>query len=108
MLKEEDAAEVVDFVAKGACQKVFAANLKRFAFHVLRFHRDKLRAHDVTPESRNGEAALFFANFALSVSDFRVRKDNFRLRIFAPGYIYHREAHAFTDLRRGQPHALCG
>ena len=69
MLYEEDAVEVVDFVAEGARQKILSANFKSLALDVLRFHGDKLGANDVAAKAGDGKAAFFFPNFALGVGD---------------------------------------
>src|SRR6476661_7319591 len=46
MLDEEDTVEVIDLMAEGAGQQIFAANFEGFAFGVLGLHGDKLRAQD--------------------------------------------------------------
>ena len=53
MLQKKNAVEMIDFMAKGPGQKIFAANFKGFALRILSFDGDKLRAHDVTAESGN-------------------------------------------------------
>ena len=51
MLDEKDAIEVVDFVAEGAGEQVFAADLEGFALGVLRAHGDELRAQNVAAKA---------------------------------------------------------
>src|SRR5580692_925935 len=72
MLDEEDAVEVVNFVAEGASEKILAANFEGLAFGILRFYRDELRANDVTAEAGNREAALFLADFAFGMDNFGI------------------------------------
>src|SRR6266436_5872587 len=63
MLEKEDAVEVIDLMAEGARQEIFAANFVGFAFGVLGLHGDKLRTDDVAAEAGNREAALFIPGF---------------------------------------------
>jgi len=44
MLDEEDAVQVIDFVAEGASQEIFAADFERIRLWRLRFYSDKLGA----------------------------------------------------------------
>src|SRR6266566_5009806 len=108
LLKQEDAIEVIDFMAEGARQEVFAANFKRLAFDVLCFHSDELRTHDVAAKAGNREAALFLADFAFGVGDFGVGQNDFGFGIFPAGHVHHRETYAFANLWGGQANALRG
>src|ERR1700730_6407088 len=56
VLEKKDSIEVIDFMAKGACQKVFAANFKELALGVLCFDGHKLRPQHISAEARNGQA----------------------------------------------------
>ncbi len=76
MLEEEDAVEVIDFVAEGAGEEIFAADFERFTFGVLGFDRDELRADDVAAEAGDGEAAFFFAFFSFEVDDLGIDHDD--------------------------------
>ena len=87
MLDEENAVEVIDFMAEGAGQEVFSTDFKGFALGVLRFDGYKLWAEDVPAETGDGEAAFFFALFAFRVNNFRVGENDFSFRIFPAGYI---------------------
>src|SRR6266850_4948030 len=106
MLDEEDAVEVIDFVAEGASQEIFAADFKGFSFGVLRFYSDKLGAQDVAAETWDGEAAFFFALFAFSVNDLWICEYDFCFGIFSAGYIDHGQAQVQADLRGGESDAL--
>src|SRR5467141_2290860 len=94
MLEKEDAVEVIDLMAEGARQEIFAANFVVLAFGVLGFHGDKLRADDVTAEAGNGEAALFLADFSLGVNDFGIGQDDLGFGIFSAGDVDHGETKA--------------
>src|SRR5260370_6783797 len=106
MLDEKNAVEVVDFVAEGAGQKIFAANLERFALGILRFYRDELRADDVAAKAGNGEAALFFALFAFGAYDFGVGEDDLGFGVFSAGDVNDGDANGKADLWRGEADAL--
>src|SRR5579862_2418356 len=108
MLQEKDAVEVVDFVAEGASQKIFAANLEGFALGVQRFYGDKLRPHNVTAEAGDREAAFFFADFAFGVGNFWIYENDFGFRIFPASDVNDGEANAFADLRRSEANSLRG
>src|SRR5690242_16336230 len=99
MLQEEDAVEVVDLVAEGAGEKIFAANFKGFALGVLRAYGHELRADDVAAKAWNGEATLFLADFALRVNDFRIDEHNLGFGIFSGGDVHHGETQAQSNLR---------
>src|SRR5215831_19520529 len=106
MLQEQNAIEVVDFVAERAREEVLTANFERFTLHVLCLDGDKLRPHNVPAESGNGETTFFFAHFTFGMSYLGVRKNNFPFRIFSAGHVDYRKAHALSDLRSSQPYAL--
>src|SRR6266849_6493183 len=108
MLDEENAVEVVDFMAEGAGEEVFATDFKKFALGVLRLDSDKLRAQDVATEAGNRKATFFFALFTFGMDDFRVGQNDFRFGIFPAGYVDHGDAQIKTDLRRSQADALRG
>src|ERR1700691_2200760 len=57
VLNKENAVQVIDLVAERPRQQILAANLKRLAFEVLRFHGDKLWPHHIAAKPRNGQAA---------------------------------------------------
>src|SRR4029077_16271937 len=61
MLQEEDAVEVVNFMAEGAGQKIFAANLKRLALEILRLYGDEMGADDVATKTGDRQTAFFLA-----------------------------------------------
>ena len=69
MLQKENSIEMVYFMTERAREHVFAANLKRLAFGVLRLNRNELRSHHVSAEAGNRKAALFLTNFTFSVRD---------------------------------------
>ena len=94
MLEKEHAVEVIDLMAEGAGEEIFAANFVGFTFGVLGFHGDKLRTDDVAAETGNGKAALFFANFSLGVNDFGICEHNLGLGIFSAGDVDYGEAKA--------------
>src|SRR6266404_4754068 len=106
MLDEEDAVEVIDFMAEGASQEIFAADFESFAFGVLRFYSDKLGAQDVAAETWNGEAAFLFALFAFSVNDLGIGEYDFCFGIFSTGYIDHGQAQVQADLRGSESDPL--
>src|SRR4029077_11207272 len=97
VLDEENAVEMVDFMAERAGEEVLAADFKGFTLGVLRFDRDELRAQDVAAEAWNGEAAFFFALFPFGMDDFRVGQNDFRFRIFPAGYVDHGDAQIHAD-----------
>src|SRR5882724_307392 len=106
MLEKKNAVEMIDLMAEGAGEKIFAANFVGFAFGVLGFYGDKLRTDDVAAEAGNREAALFFADFSLGVNDFGIGQDDLGFGIFSAGDVDHGEAKTQADLRRGEAHAL--
>src|SRR5712675_3051463 len=106
MLDEEDAVQVIDFVAEGASQEIFAADFEGFSFGVLRSYGDKLRAQDVAAETWDGEAAFFFALFAFGVNDFGIGEHDFCFGIFSSGYVDHGETQVQADLRGSESDAL--
>src|SRR5262245_21883387 len=63
MLQEEDAVEMVNFVAESPGEEIFAPNFERLALQVLRSHGHKMWADDVAAEPRDREAAFLFAFF---------------------------------------------
>src|SRR5260370_34053868 len=67
MLDEKNAVEVIDFVAEGAGKEVFAADLERLAFGVLRFYGDELGPGDVAAKAGDWDAAFFLALFTFGV-----------------------------------------
>src|SRR5579863_9156031 len=83
MSDEENAVEVIDFVAKGARKETLAAHFKFFTRRIVSMHSDILRARHVAAETRHRKAAFLFALFALGVNDLRIRANDFRLGIFA-------------------------
>src|SRR5271170_5227341 len=103
---EEDAVEVIDFVAKRARQHSFAAHFEFFAGGVMRAYGHILRPRNVRAKTRHGEASFFFALLAFGVNDFRVRADEFGLRIFAVAHVDYGDAQAQADLRRCQAHTV--
>src|SRR5216684_4189978 len=92
MLEKENAVEVIDLMAEGAGEKIFAANFVGLAFGVLSLHGDKLRADDVAAKAGNREASLFFADFSLGVNDFGIGEDNLGFGIFSASDVNHGEA----------------
>src|SRR5260370_9155946 len=106
MLDEKNAVEVVDFVAEGAGQKIFAANLERFALGILRFYGDELRADDVAAKAGNGEAAFFFALFAFGVNDLGIGEHDLGFGVFSAGDVNDGEPTGKADLRCGEAYAL--
>src|ERR1700687_5465785 len=108
MLDEENAVEMIDFMAEGAGEEVFAADFKGFALGVLRPDSYKLRAQDVAAEAGNGEAAFFFALFTFGVNNFGVGKNDFSFGIFPAGYVDHGYAQVQADLGRSESDALRG
>src|SRR5271156_4178736 len=78
---EEDAVEVIDFVAKCARKQAFAAHFEFFSRSVMRAYGHILRPRNVCAKPRHGEASFLFALFAFGVNDFRIRADEFGLRI---------------------------
>src|SRR5258708_22426678 len=108
MLDKENGVEVIDFMAEGAGQEVFAADFKGLALGVLRFDGHKLRAQDVAAETGNGEAAFFFALLAFSVNNFWVGENDFSFWIFPAGYVDDGHAQMQTDLGGSKSDALRG
>src|ERR1700682_1602508 len=108
MLDEENAVEMIDFVAEGAGEEVFAADFKGFALGVLRSYGDELRTQDVAAEAGNGEAAFFFALFPFRVNNFWVGKNDFSFWIFSAGYVDHGHTQIQADLGRSESDALRG
>src|SRR5579859_1527583 len=108
MLDEENAVEVVDFMAEGAGEQIFAADLEGLALGVLRFYGDELRSNDVATKPGNREAAFFLAFFTFSVNDFGIGENDFRLGIFSAGDIDDSHAQGHADLRGSQADALSG
>src|SRR5258708_11353065 len=106
MLDEKNAVEVVDFVAEGAGKQVFAANLERFAFGILRFYGDELRRDDVAAKAGYGEAAFFFALFAFGVNDLGIGEDDLGFGVFSAGDVNDGDANGKADLRCGEADAL--
>src|ERR1700756_3833162 len=99
MLDEENAVEMIDLVAEGPGQQVFAADLEGFALGVLRAHSDELRAQYVAAKAGNGEAAFLFALFAFGVNYFGIGEDDFRFRILSTRDIDHGHTEGEADLR---------
>src|ERR1700691_5411543 len=58
-LNKENAVQVIDLVAERPRQQILAANLKRLAFGVLRFHGDELSRHLIAAKPSCGEASVF-------------------------------------------------
>src|SRR5260370_26597749 len=108
MLDEKNAVEVIDFVAEGAGQKIFAANLERFALGILRFYRDELRPDDVAAKAGNGEAAFFFALFAFSMNDFGLPEDDLGFRGVFTRYFSDADSKGKADFPCGPADALRG
>src|SRR5216684_6183135 len=108
MLDEKNAVEVIDFVAEGAGQKVFAADLERFALGILRFYRDELRPDDVAAKAGYGEAAFFFALFTFGVNDLGIGEDDLGFGVFSAGDVNDVDAKGKADLRRGEADTLRG
>src|SRR5712692_10551607 len=108
MLDEKNAVEVIDFVAEGTSKQVFAADLERLAFGVLRLYGDELRPDDVAAKAGNGEAAFFFALFTFGVNDFGIGKDDLGFGIFPAGDVNDGDANGEADLRSGEADALRG
>src|SRR5690242_10635896 len=98
MLQEEDAVEVVDFMAEGTGKEILAANFENLAFGILSFDGHKLRADDIAAESGNGEATFLFAIFAFGMNDFGIGENNLGLGVFPAGDVDHGEAHALSNL----------
>src|SRR5437868_9317952 len=108
MLQKQDAIEVIDFVAEGAREQIFAANFKRFTGQILRADGDELRANDIAAKTGNREAAFFLALFAFAVNNVRVYQDDFGFGIFSGSDVDDCDANAYADLRRSQADALRG
>src|ERR1700679_2033423 len=105
---EEDAVEVIDFVAEGAREQAFAAAFELGARRVLRADSDILRTFDVATKTWEREAAFFFALLAFGVNNFGIGEDHLRLRNCSIGDINHCETQAHANLRCCQPHAVRG
>src|SRR6266404_7587317 len=103
MLDEENAVEMIDLVAEGAGQEVFAADFEGFTLGVLRSYCDELRSQNVAAKTWNGETAFLFTLFAFGVNDFRVGEDDFCFGIFSARDVDHGDAEREADLRRGEP-----
>src|SRR6266446_3897129 len=100
MLDEENAVEVIDFMAERAGQEVFAADFEGFALGVLGLDGNKLRAQDVAPKAGNREAAFFLALFAFGMNDFRIGENDFSFWISPCGDVDHGDSEIQADLRR--------
>src|ERR1700733_2184486 len=105
---EEDAVEVIDFVAESTGEQAFAAAFELGARRVLRADGDVLRTFDVAAKTWQRKAAFFFALLAFGVNNFGIGEDHLRLRNFSIGNVNHREPQAHPNLRRCQPHAIRG
>src|SRR5271154_977514 len=103
---EEDAVEVIDFVAKRARKQSFAAHFEFFARSVMRAYGHVLRPSNVRAKPRHGEASFFFALLPFGVNDFRIRADEFGLRILAVAHVDYGDAQAQADLRGSQAHTV--
>jgi hypothetical protein len=108
VLDEKNAVEVIDFVAEGAGEEIFATDFEGFALGVLRLYGDKLRTQDVAAKTWNGEAAFFFELFAFGVNNFRVGENEFRFGIFTARDVNDGHAQMQADLGRGESDALRG
>src|SRR5258708_1056619 len=106
VLQKKDSIQVVDLMAKGSRQQVFAANFELFTFRILRFDGHKLRAPPEPSNSGNRKASLFFANFTFGVNNFRIRQHDLGFGVFSSSDVNHGEPQALSDLRSGQSHAL--
>src|SRR5258708_99682 len=106
VLQKKDSVQVIDLMAEGSRQQVFAANFELLALGILRLDGHKLRPQHVAAKSRNREAAFFFANFAFGVNNFRIRQHDLGFGVFPSGYVHDCEPQAQSDLRGGQSHAL--
>src|SRR5579862_4075121 len=89
---EEDAVQVVDLVAEGACEQSLAAHFEFLAGGVLRAHGHVLRTNHVSAKSRHGKAAFLFALLSLGVRDLRIGADDFCLGVFPVGHVDDRKA----------------
>src|SRR3984885_12192688 len=96
---EEDAVEVIDFVAESTGEQAFAAAFELGARRVLRADGDVLRTFDVAAKTWQRKAAFFFALLAFGVNNFGIGEDHLRLRNFSIGHVNHREPQAHANLR---------
>src|SRR5271156_284995 len=105
---EENAVEVINFVAERASEEAFAAAFKGSARRILRADGDVLRALHVAAKSREREAAFLFALLAFGINNFGIGEDHFCLGNFSVGDVNNREAQADANLRRGEPYTRGG
>src|SRR5437879_12640448 len=63
VLQKKNSVQMINLMAEGARQQVFAANFKLFAFRVLRLDGHKLWPHHIPAKASNREAAFLLGNF---------------------------------------------
>src|SRR5579859_1497186 len=81
MIDEQNAVEMINFVAESTREQAFAAHFKFLSRDIERLHCDVLRTGYVAAETGHRKTAFFFALLAFGVNDLRICADKLRFGI---------------------------